>query len=227
MDELNEKLNKKQLERSWCRVLNEFAKKMGVTPQEIIEQNKKNKISDIRKLYCKLRCEVHHINFSRTGREIGRSHTAVRHSLRVINDLLELNTPAVVEMWNKVKDIPGEYCLEKRDVALVIHNHIKTTVDLKGQLKSENNDTYRQFANYSSVITIRGIKIVVHIPSHGKLAVKKMKKEGEKLLSYQHASKTVNWCQTTVNGSSFKTTSNQNIWINQATQFLQTMKIKY
>ena len=91
------------------RVLHEFAKQLNVTPMHIIEQNKNRHISDIRQLYCKLRYEMHGANYSAIGREIGRTHTAVRYGILRINDLLFLKDRNIVTKWNRVKNIPGFY----------------------------------------------------------------------------------------------------------------------
>ena len=89
------------------RVLHEFAKRLNVTPMQIIEKNKHAYISDIRHLYCKLRYDMHGVNYSVIGREIGRTHTAVRYGAQRIDILLLVNDKRTVEMWNKVKDISG------------------------------------------------------------------------------------------------------------------------
>ena len=91
------------------RVMHEFARRLGVTPKEIIEHNKKPHISEIRQLYCKLRNEMHGISYSATAREIERTHTAVIKGVKRINDLLYLKDEKVVKMWNKVKDISVLY----------------------------------------------------------------------------------------------------------------------
>ena len=103
------KNNIKVATRSWESILNDFANSLNIDSIQIIEQNKKNDISDIRKLYCKLRYEVHMVSYQKIGNEIDRVHTTIMHAVSTINCSLELNAPTVVEMWNKVKDIPGEY----------------------------------------------------------------------------------------------------------------------
>ena len=87
------------------RVMSEFARRLGVTPKEIIEHNKKPHISEIRHLYCKLRNEMHGISYSAIAREIERTHTSVIKGLKRINDLLFVKDEKVVKMWNIVKDI--------------------------------------------------------------------------------------------------------------------------
>ena len=89
------------------RVLYEFAKRLEVTPTQILEPNKTRYISEIRHLYCKLRNEMHGISYSETAREIGRTHTAVIKGLKRINKKLFWEERNIVMMWNRVKDIPG------------------------------------------------------------------------------------------------------------------------
>jgi chromosomal replication initiation ATPase DnaA len=96
-----------RLARLENKVLIEFAKRMNVTPMEIIQHNKSTSISDIRHLYCKLRHENHGVNYSATGRELDRSHTAVIYAVMHINDLLLMKDKRIAEMWKRVKNIPG------------------------------------------------------------------------------------------------------------------------
>lgn len=91
------------------RVMKEFAKRLDVTPHQIMEHSKKQRISDIRNLYCKLRHDEHGVNYTATGREIGRSSATVNHGVRRINDLLSLKDEKIVKMWDMVKDISTSY----------------------------------------------------------------------------------------------------------------------
>ena len=92
-------------------VLHEFAKKMGVTPRQILEHNKSDHICDIRHLYCYLRCNVHKESFSAVGLEINRSHTAVSKGVKRIENLFELKYKDIEVKWSKVKNISetGKY----------------------------------------------------------------------------------------------------------------------
>lgn len=92
-------------------VLHEFAKKMGVTPRQILEPNKSDYICDIRHLYCYLRCKVHKESYSAVGLEINRSHTAVSKGVKRIENLFELKYKNIEVKWNKVKNISekGKY----------------------------------------------------------------------------------------------------------------------
>ena len=91
------------------KVIIDFAKQLNVTPIQIIQHRKCSRISNIRHLYCKLRCENHGANYATIGREIGRDHTTVIYAIKRVNDLLSLNDQKIVEMWEKVKEIPGYY----------------------------------------------------------------------------------------------------------------------
>ena len=104
-----EKIKNEQLKRSENRVMNEFAKRMNVTPMQIIKHNKSSQISDIRHLYCKLRHDRHGVTYSATGREIGRAHATVKYGVMRINDLLFLKDKKTIELWNKVRDISGSF----------------------------------------------------------------------------------------------------------------------
>ena len=99
----------KPLNHNENSVLHEFAKRLNITPMQIIEQNKRPYICDIRHLYCKLRHEKHGRSFSETGREIGRTHTAARSGVQRINVLLRLNDKRTMKMWNRVRDIKELY----------------------------------------------------------------------------------------------------------------------
>ena len=98
-----------QADYSENRVLNEFAKRLDVTPMQIIQHNKSSHICDIRHLYCKLRHDRHGETYSATGREIGRAHATVKYGVSRINDLLDMNDKKIVAMWNRVRDISGFY----------------------------------------------------------------------------------------------------------------------
>lgn len=91
------------------KVIIDFAKHLNVTPIQIIARINNQNISDIRHLYCKLRCENHGLSYSETGREITRTPATVRYAVRRINDLISLNDQKIMEMWEKVKGIPGYY----------------------------------------------------------------------------------------------------------------------
>ena len=97
------------LDDSENRVIKEFSKLLGIKPMQLIEQNKNRRLSDMRQLYCKLRYEMHGISYTKIGREISRSHTAVKYGVTRINDLLLIEDPEVVPMWRKVRYIPGFY----------------------------------------------------------------------------------------------------------------------
>ena len=86
-------------------VLHEFAKRLDITPMEIIQQNKKSEISDVRHLYYKLRYDRHGVSFSALGRELGRDPSTVRYGVRRIENLLSLQDERIVELWHKVRDI--------------------------------------------------------------------------------------------------------------------------
>ena len=90
------------------KVLIEFAKRLGITPMELIERNKRNDICDMRYLYFKLRFENHGVNYMAIGREIGRSRVTVKYGIDRINNILHTNQKEVVAKWDKVKDIPIE-----------------------------------------------------------------------------------------------------------------------
>jgi chromosomal replication initiation ATPase DnaA len=95
--------------RAENRVMHEFAKRLNVTPMQIIQHDKSAHISDIRHLYCKLRHDRHGVNYSATGREIGRAHATVKYAVKRINDLLNMNDKKTVEKWNKIRNISGYY----------------------------------------------------------------------------------------------------------------------
>ena len=102
-------------ERIENKVLSKFAKRLNVTPKQIIQHNKHSDISDIRHLYCKLRHDKHGLSYSAAGREIDRSSATARYGAMRINKLLRLNDKKTVEMWNRVKDISGYIYLINND----------------------------------------------------------------------------------------------------------------
>ena len=97
------------LESNENKVMREFAKRLEVTPMQIMQPNKSAHICDIRHLYCKLRHDWHGLSYSATGREIGRVHATVKYGVRRINKLLLMNDKKILKMWNRVKDISGLY----------------------------------------------------------------------------------------------------------------------
>ncbi|NLC49673.1 MAG: hypothetical protein GX762_04790 [Bacteroidales bacterium] len=101
MDKINIELHENC--ENW--VMYEFAKRLGITPMQLIAPNKKPRISDVRQLYCKLRYELHGLTFVELGEELGRAHTTVRYGVLRINDLLRLNDKRTLAMWNRVRDI--------------------------------------------------------------------------------------------------------------------------
>lgn len=88
--------------------LHEFAKKIGVTPREILEKNKSEYITDVRHLYCYLRCEIDGETYSKVGKEIYRSHNAVSKGVKRIIFLLSKNYTKIEDMWDKVKCISNQ-----------------------------------------------------------------------------------------------------------------------
>ena len=86
------------------RIINEFAKRLQISPLQLIEQNKNRRISDARQLYCKLRYDRHGLSYKELGHELDRAHTTVRYGVLRINNLL-LNDKRILTMWNMVKDI--------------------------------------------------------------------------------------------------------------------------
>ena len=101
--------NNELLERIENKVMNEFARRLNVTPMEIIEHNKSSHISVVRQLYCKLRHDWHGVTYMAIGHEIGRAHTTVKYGVERINELLKSNDKKIVKMWNRVRDISGLY----------------------------------------------------------------------------------------------------------------------
>ena len=90
-------------------VMGEFARRMAVSPMEIIARNKSAQISEIRHLYCKLRHDAHGVSCSEIAREIGRTFDTVKYGVNRINDMLLIGDQRVMEMWDGVKDILGNY----------------------------------------------------------------------------------------------------------------------
>ena len=52
---------------------------------------------------------MHGQNYSKIGREINRTHTAVRYGISRINDLLFIEDEEIINIWEKVKNISGFY----------------------------------------------------------------------------------------------------------------------
>jgi chromosomal replication initiation ATPase DnaA len=99
------KINNPPHDLSYNQVMYEFAKRMGITPMQLIAPSKKQRISDVRQLYCKLRYDIHGLTFEELGEELGRAHTTVRYGVLRVNDLLRLNDKKTLAMWNRVRDI--------------------------------------------------------------------------------------------------------------------------
>ena len=91
------------------KVLKDFAKRLKITPMQIIEKDKNRTISDMRQLYCKLRHEMHGVTLIELAQEIDRDPTTVRYSIMRINDLLMMKDRRMVALWKKVKNIPGYF----------------------------------------------------------------------------------------------------------------------
>lgn len=104
-----EKTNNELLEQNENKVMREFAKLFNIIPMQIIAHNKSPEISDYRQLYCKLRYENHGLSFNQIAREIGRTSSTVRYSVKHINELINVGNEDIVRKWNKVKDISGFY----------------------------------------------------------------------------------------------------------------------
>ena len=88
------------------KIMIDFTKLLGVTPTEIIAKDRTMSISVIRHLYCKLRYEMHRVNYATIAKEIGRSPNGVSKGVDRVNDLLFTKETNVESMWNKVKCIP-------------------------------------------------------------------------------------------------------------------------
>lgn len=91
------------------KIMLEFTTLLGVTPTEIISKDRTMRISVIRNLYCKLRYEMHGVNYATIAKEIGRSPNGVSKGVDRVNDLLFTKETNVESMWNKVKCIPCAY----------------------------------------------------------------------------------------------------------------------
>lgn len=90
------------------KVLEEVARRMNVTPREIIECNKKMYITNIRYLYCKLRYEAHGMSYAEIGREINRNPATVKYGVSRFNEYVLQGDEKLVAMWESVQDILGE-----------------------------------------------------------------------------------------------------------------------
>ena len=99
----------KPLNHNENSVLHEFAKRLNITPMQIIEQNRKSSITDVRHLYCTLRRQCHGATYSDTALEISRSPATVKYAVARITDLLRMGDKKITALWDKVKDIPGCY----------------------------------------------------------------------------------------------------------------------
>ena len=99
------KINNPPHDLSNNRVLYEFAKRLNITPMQLIKPSKCAQISEVRHLYCKLRHDKHRVSYSATGREIARAHSTVKYSVTRINNLLYFKDKRIVKLWNRVKDI--------------------------------------------------------------------------------------------------------------------------
>ena len=97
MGETNKKQNK--------IMIHKFSKLLGVTPEQMIEKNRKSEMTEIRCLYAKLRHEKQDQTFESIGRELERSHATVWHAVRKANDLLNLNDPALTKKWLIVRGL--------------------------------------------------------------------------------------------------------------------------
>ena len=98
--------NYELLEDDESKIIEVFAILLGVTPEQILEENKKRNLTNIRHLYCKLRHEMHGANYSKIGREIGRSHSTVKYGVERINRLIMKGDKNIIRMWNRVEHIP-------------------------------------------------------------------------------------------------------------------------
>lgn len=102
-------INYEIIEDDEAKILEVFALLMGVTPAQLIEKNKSSQITNIRRLYYKLRYEMHGANCSEIGREINRAHSAVRDGIVQINKLILKKDKNILSMWERVKHIPVIY----------------------------------------------------------------------------------------------------------------------
>ena len=100
------KFNYELLEKYEKKIMNEFARRLGVTPMQIIEKNRASHITDIRHIYCKLRHDMHGLKYTAVASEIDRTPKAVKKGVIRIDDMLYVKDIKVVTMWNRVKCIP-------------------------------------------------------------------------------------------------------------------------
>ena len=91
------------------QILIEYANLANATPMQIIEQNRTARITEIRHTYCLLRRDRHGATFAQIGKEINRTPETVQHAVIRIRILLKFKDERVTKLWNKVKDIPGNY----------------------------------------------------------------------------------------------------------------------
>lgn len=86
-------------------MIHKYAELMGVTPEQIIEKNKKPEIAEIRFVYYKLRYDKHVRNYSKIAREVNRTPSTIMHGVKRINELLSIGDKEAHRKWNKVKDL--------------------------------------------------------------------------------------------------------------------------
>lgn len=86
-------------------MIHKFSKLLGVTPEQIIEKNNRQAITEIRFLYAKLRHSKQGYNYSEIGREIKRTPATIMHAVNRVDELLSLNDAEVLRKWNIVKSL--------------------------------------------------------------------------------------------------------------------------
>lgn len=86
-------------------MITEIEKRLNISADEILGNNRKMDVSIVRQLYWKLLKEKKGFSYSEIARLNGRDHSTIVYGIKRVNGFLEMRDKETIDLWNKIKDI--------------------------------------------------------------------------------------------------------------------------
>jgi chromosomal replication initiator protein len=78
--------------------------RLGVTKAQLQSQTRKRTVVIPRQVFCYLMYKTGKFSYDAIGKLVGdRDHTTVLHSVKTVEDFLEIEDPKLTEIYNKIK----------------------------------------------------------------------------------------------------------------------------
>jgi chromosomal replication initiation ATPase DnaA len=86
-------------------MITEIEKRLNISADEILGNNRKMDVSIVRQLYWKLLKEKKGFSYSEIARLNGRDYSTIIYGIKRVNGFLEMRDKMATELWEKMKDI--------------------------------------------------------------------------------------------------------------------------